>query len=95
MTGAVKVEDHSFDLPPEEFIYVGMDVGDMVRLVGTPQQKVSAPAGETWYYEFGVVMVEHGRVKYKYPPSSRGESVAERSEGLESNAGSGERTTGD
>ena len=38
-----------FDLPPQEFIYVGMDAEELTRLVGEPQRKEAAPAGEVWY----------------------------------------------
>ena len=80
-----------FDLPPHDFIYVGMNVERVTRLVGSPQQIAPAPNSEIWYYEFGAMVVEEGHVKYKYPP----ESVARRSDGLESNTGSAGTQTGD
>ena len=66
-----------FDLPADRFIYIGMDVEMLTRLVGKPSGVARAPRGEIWYYEFGAVVVEEGRVTYKYPPSSTDAQAAE------------------
>ena len=59
------------DLPPDEFIYVGMEVPLMKQLVGEPSQVEESPLGQIWYYAFGSVIVKEQRVIYKYPPSRR------------------------
>jgi len=66
-----------FDLPAHRFIYVGMDVEMLTRLVGRPSEVARAPRGEIWYYDFGAVLVEEGRVTYKYPRSSTDAQAAE------------------
>jgi len=63
------------ELPPEQFIYVGMDTERLKRLVGEPKRIEKPEEGGTmqvWHYDFGVVIVEGGSVKYKYPPSRAG-----------------------
>lgn len=74
---------------------MGMDVESLTRLVGAPHRKEAVPAGEIWYYEFGVVMVADGRVTYKYPPSTREGSATGRPEGAESGAARSEEIAGD
>jgi hypothetical protein len=93
--GSLPATKSVFDLPPEQFIYVGMDVETLTRLVGEPQRKEAVLAGEIWYYGFGVVMVGDARVKYRYPPSTREGLAAEGSLGVESGAASGEEIAGD
>ena len=62
-----------FDLPRHDFIFVGMGTDRLKSLMGEPKHVDKANAGgrmETWRYDPGVVViVEDGRVKFKYPPS--------------------------
>lgn len=58
-----------FDLPAHEFIFVGMDARTLKRLVGEPREIAEAREGEEWYYDFGVVVLRGGKVRYKHPPS--------------------------
>jgi len=59
-------EPSMFDKPAKSFIHEGMDVDSLRRIVGEPAQIVRTPRGEVWYYDFGVVIVEGERVKYRY-----------------------------
>jgi len=67
------VEDESvFDLPAHNFIHPGTTQSEVIRLVGPPREvrKGEGQGGlQEWYYDFGVVLLEAGEVKYKYPPS--------------------------
>lgn len=65
-----------YDLPPERFIYAGMEARLLKRLVGEPQEVWESPKGEIWYYDFGAVIVEGRRVVYAYPTPEA--SLAER-----------------
>ena len=58
-----------FDLPPHDFIFVGMDTETLTRLVGQPNEIEDAGHAQEWYYDFGVVVIEGGRVAFNYPES--------------------------
>ena len=64
-------ETSEFDMPSQEFIAPGMTTGELKSLVGEPDQveELEADSSEAWYYDFGMVIVKDGTVKYKYPPS--------------------------
>jgi len=60
------------DLPPEALIDVGTSVEKLEFLVGKPIAVEKTDEGENtevWYYDFGMVMIQDGRVLYKWPPS--------------------------
>ena len=65
-------EQNDFQLPAHHFIYRGMDKSAVLNLVGPPnevEKQEEPPEREDWYYDFGVVVLEAGKVEYKYPPS--------------------------
>ena len=64
--GRAQPEPSMLDMPAESFIYEGMDVDDLRRIVGEPADIVLTPRGEVWYYDFGVAIVQGGRVTYRY-----------------------------
>ncbi len=75
-------ETSEMDLPPHHFIREGMDVERVRSLVGEPDRKEQhSDRPDEWYYPFGILMIEEGKVQYKYPPS-RSEKRAT-GEGLE------------
>ena len=65
-------ESSRLEVPPDAFIYVGMSVEELEPLVGEPlviDRPTEREGVEVWRYDFGVVIVEDGRVCYKWPPS--------------------------
>ena len=59
-------------LAPETLIGIGMGADKVVHLVGKPvmvERIAHKPKTEIWHYEFGIVIIQDQRVKYKYPPS--------------------------
>jgi len=66
-----------FDLPAHHFIYEGMEVEMLRRLVGEPRDMSRAGRAEVWYYNWGVVVVEDGLVRYKFPPAVPGAEASE------------------
>jgi len=62
-------------LAPEALIGIGMEADKVVHLVGKPvmvERMADKPKTEVWHYEFGIVIIQDQRVKYKYPPSKVG-----------------------
>jgi len=60
------------DLPPDALIHVGMSTEKLELLVGKPIAVEKTDEGENtevWHYDFGVVIIQDGRVLYKWPPS--------------------------
>lgn len=69
-----EVRDSRYDMPPHHFIRRGMNVERVENLVGKPERKQEKSGRpDVWHYSFGVVMVEQGSVRYKYPPSELAE----------------------
>ncbi len=84
-----------FDRPARQFVYVGMSVRDLKRLVGEPAQVAETSRGQLWYYDFGVVIVRGGRVGYKYPEPRRALAAGLRRPAPDAAVGSRRGETGD
>lgn len=72
--GVTRAERHSvaqglFGLPAHDYVYEGMDIALLKRLVGEPVSVDREGDRQVWHYGFGVVLVRDGSVEYKYPPS--------------------------
>lgn len=62
-------DETKFDLPAHHFIYRGMEKDRLESLVGRPKGKDEAGQRTAWYYDWGMVLLQDGKVDYKYPPS--------------------------
>ena len=72
LPGSPLSESSHLELPPDAFIHVGMSVEGLKSLVGEPvtvEKTEREWDTEVWHYDFGVVLIEGGQVRYKYPPS--------------------------
>lgn len=69
-----------FQLPPHHFIEAGMSTDRVTSLVGPPEKKVrKSNHPDVWHYRFGLVLVQEGQVRYKFPPSRSGADERDRS----------------